>query len=155
MTIRNKISALIVASAIGVAGITQWEGFRSEAYLDIGGVPTIGYGSTKDVEIGDKIDEKGARRRLISEIVSEYHPGINNCVKVPLNQSEYDAYLSLTYNIGVNAFCKSTLVKLLNQEKYTEACNELPKWNKVKGKVSKGLVNRRAAELKLCMSEQE
>lgn len=151
---RNKIAALVIASAVGIGGITQYEGFKEEAYIDLAGIPTIGYGSTKDVKIGDRIDEKGARRRLISEVISEYHPGINNCVKVPLNQSEYDAYLSLTYNIGVGAFCRSTLVKLLNQEKYDEACKQILRWNKIKGRVSKGLTNRRQSEYNLCSKGQ-
>lgn len=149
---RWKISLLGI-SMLGLASITQYEGFRENAYLDVGGVPTIGYGSTENVHIGDRIDENGATRRLISDLMSEYHPAINNCIEVPLNQFEYDAYISLTYNIGSNAFCKSTLVKLLNQGKYTEACEQILKWNKVKGRIIPGLVNRREKEYKMCLGD--
>src|SRR5690606_30574745 len=145
----------VVASAVAIGTITQWEGFRSNAYLDIGGIPTIGYGSTEDVEMGDKIDVEGARSRLIKEVMDRYGQAVKNCVKVPLFQSEYDAYVSLTYNIGPNAFCKSTLVKKVNQEDYAGACEQIKRWNKVKGKVAKGLTNRREAEFALCIKEHK
>lgn len=152
---RKTIGALVVASAVAVGTITQWEGFRSDAYLDIGGIPTIGYGSTQDVEMGDRIDEKGARSRLITEVMDRYGQAVKNCVKTPLFQSEYDSFVSLTYNIGPNSFCKSTLVKKVNKEDYAGACKEILRWNKVKGKVVQGLTNRREAEYKLCIKEHE
>lgn len=153
-TRRTAIGALVV-SAMAIGTITQWEGFRSEAYVDMAGVTTIGYGSTKDVKIGDRIDEKGARTRLIFEARDIYGVALNNCVKAPLNQSEYDAYISLMYNIGSTAFCRSTLVKKLNQEDYTGACEQIKRWNKVKGKEIQGLTNRRESEYKLCISEHK
>lgn len=149
---RIKISLLSV-SMLGLIAITQYEGFRNATYLDLGGVPTIGYGSTENVNIGEIIDEGGARRRLISELDTKYQVGINKCIQVPLNQFEYDAYISLAYNIGTGAFCKSTLVKLLNQEKYEEACKQILRWNKVKGKEITGLTNRRKSEYQLCVGE--
>lgn len=154
MNNRVKI-ALLSVSLVGVTAITQFEGFESTTYLDVGGVPTIGYGSTKDVHVGDRIDEKGARRRLISELTQDYQPSVNNCVKVPLSQNEYDAYMALVYNIGSGAFCKSTLVKQLNAGNYIEACNQILRWNRVQGKVVRGLTNRRIAEHKMCMEGQD
>lgn len=150
---RKTISALVVASAVAVGTITQWEGFRSEAYRDIAGIPTIGYGSTENVKMGDRINVDGARSRLIKEVRDNYGQAVKNCVKVPLFQSEYDSFVSLTYNVGPNAFCKSTLVKKVNKEDYMGACEEIKKWNKVKGKVIRGLTNRRESEYKLCTSE--
>ena len=150
---RHGIKGLVLASAIAVGAISQYEGFRSEAYLDIGGIPTIGYGSTEDVKLGDRIDEKVARRRLIEEVRDVYGKAILKCVKVPLHQSEYDAYVSLTYNIGTGAFCSSTLVKKLNQEDYVGACEQIKRWNKVQGKVVQGLVNRREKEYKMCKED--
>ncbi len=166
---KRQLLAFLSVSVLGIATITHFEGFSPTPYADVGGVPTIGYGSTKNVKNTDRIDEKGARRRLISEIVDEYHPGLNNCIRVPLNQNEYDAYISLSYNIGIGAFCRSTLVKLLNQEKYEEACEQILEFNKVKVKVKeivdgkevtvikkipiKGLTNRRQAEHKLCLTQ--
>lgn len=155
MTTRKTIGSLILASAVAIGSITQYEGFKSDAYVDMAGIPTIGYGSTKDVHIGDRIDEKGARSRLIKEVMDTYGQGVKNCVKVPLHQSEYDAYVSLTYNIGVKAFCSSTIVKKLNQEDYSGACKQIKRWNKVNGKVVKGLDNRREGEYNLCIQDHQ
>ena len=152
---RNSIAGLVLASAVAIGTITQYEGFRSDAYLDIVGVPTIGYGSTKDVKIGDRIDENGARSRLIKEVMDTYGQAVKNCVKVPLHQSEYDAYVSLTYNIGPSAFCKSTLVKKLNTGDYSGACQEIKRWNRAKGKIVKGLSNRRQGEYNMCIIDHK
>lgn len=151
---RHPVDSLTLSDA-GLKLITKFEGFRSEAYLDIVGVPTIGYGSTMDVKLGDKIDEKDARSRLIYEVVHDYHPALNNACKVPLNQFEYDAYLSLMYNIGAGAFKRSTLLKYLNASQYEAAAKQILRWNKAGGKVVKGLTNRREAEYALCIKEQE
>ena len=142
---------LLFLSQEGLNLITNFEGFEPEAYLDIGGVPTIGYGSTKDVKLGDRIDENGARNRLIYEVVHTYHPALNNACKVPLNQFEYDAYISLMYNIGAGAFKRSTLLKYLNKSLYDEAALQILRWNKVNDREVKGLTNRRKAEYQLCV----
>lgn len=152
---RNSIIGLVLASSVAIGAITQYEGFRSEAYLDIVGIPTIGYGSTEDVKLGDRIDEKGARSRLIKEVMDTYGQAVINCVKVPLHQSEYDAYVSLTYNIGPNAFCKSTLVKKLNAGDYVGACKEIKRWNRAGGKIVKGLTNRREGEYNMCIMDHK
>lgn len=149
----RKYIGITTLSLIGLLALTQYEGFSDKAYLDIAKVPTIGYGSTKEVKIGDKIDEKGARSRLLKEVKDEYGVALNKCIKVPLNQSEYDAYISLSYNIGTTAFCKSTLVKKLNKQKYEEACKEILRWNRVKGEIVKGLIIRRQKEYKMCMEK--
>jgi lysozyme len=71
-------------------------------------------------------------------------------VTVPLFQYEFAAFVSLAYNIGVGAFCGSTLVKKLNAEDYAGACAEISKWNKFKGKPLLGLTRRRAEERAIC-----
>lgn len=169
----RMLLAVLAVSTLGISSIQNYEGFSEITYKDVGGIPTIGYGSTEGVKLGDRIDEKGATRRLIHELDTKYHNGINRCIRVPLNQSEYDAYISLTYNIGINAFCKSTLVKKLNQLDYVGACKEILRFNKVKKKVKeieiingveqevwvtkavpvKGLTNRRQSEYKLCLTQ--
>ena len=73
------------------------------------------------------------------------------CTKVPLNQNQYDALVSFTYNVGVGAYCGSTLVRKLNQGDYTGACNELRRWVYAGGKRVQGLANRREAERSLCL----
>jgi len=147
---RKAVVALSVSIAAFI-GILTHEGYRESAYIPVqGDVPTIGFGTTKNVKIGDKITPEKALVRALQDI-SMFESGIKQCVKVPLHQYEYDAYVSLSYNIGTNAFCKSTLVKLLNQEKYTEACNQIKRWVYSGGVKYQGLVNRREREHKQCL----
>ena len=138
-------------SAVALVGIAGWEGYRSVAYIPVpGDVPTIGFGTTKDVKMGDTIDPVAALQKKIRD-VEKFEGAVKQCVKVPLAQNEYDAYLSLAYNIGSGAFCRSTLVRKLNVEDYAGACEEILKWDKFKGKPLQGLTNRRQAEYKQCM----
>ena len=148
--ISRKAAAGFVASASIVAAIALNEGFRSRAYQDVVGVWTIGYGETKGVKPGDTITREQAMVQL-KKSIDVHAQGMLRCIKVPLYQHEYDAYVSFTYNVGVGNFCRSHLVRLLNQGKYTEACNELPKWVYAGGRVYPGLVRRRAEEQKLCL----
>ena len=103
---RLKLAALTL-SASALVGIATWEGFSGNAYQDIVNVWTIGFGSTKGVKSGDTIDPVKALQRKLDD-VQKFEGAIKQCVKVPLHQHEYDAYLSLAYNIGPTAFCNST-----------------------------------------------
>lgn len=150
LTQRIKLVALIL-SAAGLVGITSYEGFRDTAYNDGVGVSTIGFGTTEGVKPGDKISVEKALVRALTDI-KRFEGALKRCVKVPLSQNEYDAYISLSYNIGSGAFCSSTLVKKLNAGNYAGACAAISSWNRAGGKVSKGLVKRREAERKLCES---
>lgn len=138
-------------SAVALVSIAGWEGYKSVAYIPVpGDVPTIGFGTTKDVKMGDTIDPVTALQRKIRD-VEKFEGAIKQCVHVPLAQHEYDAYLSLAYNIGSGAFCRSTLVRKLNAQDYEGACKEILRWDKFKGKPLQGLTNRRQAEYKQCM----
>jgi lysozyme len=150
---RRVATGWIVSAAI-LVGIATQEGYKEAAYIPVpGDVPTIGFGATQGVKLGDKTTPVRALNRLLDEVDSVYAQGVRRCVKVPLYQHEFSAYVSLTYNIGVANFCGSTLVKLLNQEKYAEACAEISRWNRQGGKVSTGLVNRRKEERAICEGE--
>ena len=146
---RITVAALAV-SAAALVGIATHEGYRGEAYKDAVGIPTIGYGETAGVKMGDKTTPERALVQLL-ESTEKHADAIRQCIHVPLYQHEFDAYISLAYNIGTGAFCKSTLVKKLNQGDYTGACNEIRRWNKAGGKVLPGLVKRREAEYEMCM----
>ncbi|WP_312069487.1 lysozyme, partial [Acinetobacter sp.] len=78
---------------------------------------------------------------------------VNNLVKVPLSQNQFDALVSLTYNIGSTAFKNSTLLKKLNAKDYAGAADQFLRWNKGGGKVLKGLVRRREAERALFLKK--
>jgi lysozyme len=148
---RVKIAALAL-SASTLVGIAGWEGYSGSAYQDIVGIWTIGFGTTGGVAKGQNIDPVKALQRKLSD-VQKFEGAIKQCVKVPLHQYEYDAYLSLAYNIGPTAFCNSTLVRRLNEGQYDLACREILRWDKAGGKVVRGLTNRREAEYRQCIGK--
>lgn len=153
MTSNNKkrtAATALVVSSLAISSIAFFEGFRGTAYRDVTGIPTIGFGETKGVKMGDTISERKALE-LLRTSAEEHAKGMAACIKVPVSQNEYDAYVSFTYNVGVGAFCRSTLNKKLNAMDYTGACNELLKWNKAGGRVYNGLTKRRLEEHKLCL----
>lgn len=151
MPTRTKIAALSL-SAVALVGIASHEGYFGNAYQDIVGVWTIGFGSTDNVKPTEKTDPVKALRRAVTEL-GQMESQIKKCVSVDLTQYEYDAYLSLSYNIGTGAFCRSTLVKKLNAKDYEGACKEILRWNKAGGREVRGLTIRRQAEYKQCMGE--
>lgn len=150
-----KTAARCAVAALGISAtclvsIATFEGYKGKAYKDVVGVPTLGFGETKNVKMGDTTTPERALVRLLTS-AEEHADRIRKCIKVPLYQHEFDAYVSFGVNIGTNAFCKSTLVKKLNKGDYAGACAELKRWNKADGKVFPGLVNRRQKEYEMCM----
>lgn len=142
--------AALALSAAGLVGIVTYEGYTDRAVIPIpGDVPTIGFGTTEGVKMGDTITPPKALARALDD-VSKFEGAIKRCVTVPLHQFEYDAYTSLAYNIGPTAFCNSTLVRLLNEERYAEACAQISRWNRAGGRVVRGLTIRREKERALC-----
>jgi lysozyme len=138
-------------SGVALIGLLVAEGFRDHAYIPVAGdVPTIGFGTTENVKMGDKVTVTQALNRAMVD-VQKFEGAIKSCVKVPLHQYEYDAYTSLAYNIGSGAFCRSTLVRLLNQQKYEEACKQILRWDFFKGKPLRGLTVRREKEYQQCI----
>ena len=135
----------------GINLIKYFEGFRTKAYLDSVGVPTIGYGHTKGVKMGMIITETKAEE-LLREDLDYFEKKVLELVKVPLRQNEFDALVSFTFNLGEGNLKKSTLLKKLNNVSYTnpllmaEVADEFLKWNKAGGKVLSGLTKRRMAE---------
>lgn len=152
MGLKNRIAvAALSLSAAGLVGIANFEGFSEKAYIPVAGdVPTIGFGSTEGVKMGDTITVPKAIERLHRD-TEKAESAIGRCVKVPLSQGEFDAFTSFAFNVGAEAFCSSTLVKKLNSGDYAGACQELKRWVYVDGRRVQGLVNRREAEYRLCM----
>lgn len=156
MVNRQGVAALVL-SASALIGIAVSEGYKEEAYIPVAGdVPTIGFGSTinldgSPVRMGQKTTSVEALKRLGKD-VEKFETAVKTCAPVPMYQYEFDAYVSLTYNIGPNAFCKSTLAKKLVQYDYEGACKEILRWDMFKGKPLKGLTIRRQEEYKTCMN---
>lgn len=152
MSLKKRLAVGVLSlSATGLIGIASYEGFSEKAYIPINGdVPTIGFGSTEGVKMGDAITVPQALDRLRRDItVAE--SAISRCVRVPLSQGELDAYTSLAFNIGTDAFCRSTLVVKLNGGDYAGACEEIKRWVYAGGRRVPGLVARREKEYAACV----
>lgn len=129
----------------GINLIKRFEGLRLEAYRDSVGIPTIGYGHTHGVKMGDVITGAQADAFLREDLqVAELT--INTNVKVRLTQGQFDALASFVFNLGSGNFVKSTLLKKLNTGDYAGAADEFGKWVNAGEKKLPGLVKRRAAE---------
>ena len=151
LTTNRVKSGALVLSATALITLAVNEGFSDHAYIPVkGDVPTIGYGETQGVKMGDRITAIDALKALNRD-VAVYENDIKKCIKVPLSQNEFDAYVDLAYNIGPGAFCSSTLVRRLNHGDYALACRSILDWNKFHGAVLPGLTKRRQAEYYTCM----
>lgn len=129
----------------GIDLIKKFEGCRLEAYRCPAGIWTIGYGHTKGVKDGQKITQEQAEE-LLRDDLRVYEQAVESCVKVPINQNQFDALVSFCYNCGAEALRTSTLLRLLNESKYSDAGEQFLRWNKAGGKVLVGLTRRREEE---------
>lgn len=151
--IERKAVAALALSAAAFVGLIVSEGYTDNAIIPVkGDVPTYGFGTTDGVKMGDKTDPISAVKLALRD-VTKFEGAIKECVKVPLSQNEYDAWVNFTYNIGATAFCRSTAVRLLNAGQYRQACDQMLRWVYVKGNKVQGLVNRRQKEHAQCISD--
>jgi lysozyme len=131
--------------------IKEFEGFRENAYLDSAGVWTIGYGNTyyadgTPVKKGDKISRSDAEL-LFDDVLESFADEVNQLITVKINDCQFGAIVSLSYNIGITAFKKSTLLRKLNANPNDPAIEaEFARWIKAGGKTLNGLVKRRKKE---------
>ena len=130
--------------------VKQWEGFRDEAYLPTeNDVPTIGYGTTQGVNLGDTITEEQAEQ-LLARDLEEAASAVDDLVRVPLTSSQRAAVTSLVYNVGRSAFARSKALRELNRGNLDgfldEAFDEDKGFTRQAGNKLRGLVNRRMAE---------
>mgnify|MGYP003667557543 FL=1 len=137
----------------GLSLIKKFEGCRLEAYKCSGGVWTIGYGHTENVNEGDTITQDKADKLLKSDI-AQFEVYVNYSVIVELNQCQFDALVAWTFNLGPGNLRESTMLKKLNKADYTSVPNEMKRWNKAGGKTLDGLIRRRNAEALLFQSKE-
>lgn len=155
------VIAALALSAAGLVGLVSYEGYTDRAVIPIpGDVPTIGFGTTEGVHMGDRITPPAALGRALKD-AQKFEGALKECVTVPLHQWEYDTYVTFSYNVGSTAFCGSTLVRKLNAEDYAGACAELLRWTRAAGKDCSvrangcyGLFTRRQAEYNRCMGAE-
>ena len=133
-------------SAAGLALTKSFEGLRLEAYRDVGGVLTIGYGHTgPDVTDGETITEECAEMLLRADI-APCVAFVNRVVTVPLTQGQFDALVDFAYNEGREHLLNSTLLKMVNASRFDAAAAEFGIWVYAAGLPQMGLVRRRDAE---------
>lgn len=157
--LKNKGDSLVnnyKTSDDGVVLLVSLEGMELKAYPDSGGIYTVGIGTIKypdgkPVKKGDVITKEQAISYMKHDL-EKFEGVVNTSVLVKLNQQQFDALVSLTYNIGSSAFKNSTLLKMLNSGQYKVAADQFLRWNKVNGKEVKGLTNRRVQERLLFLS---
>lgn len=141
-----------VAAILALAGTigTYFEGTRSQAYQDIGGVWTICQGHTRGVKGRDTADDAKCLAYLQADM-SEAYGYVQRCINVPLTISQAAAFTDAAFNLGPSVVCGSTLQRLANAGDVLAACEELTRWNRAGGHVVAGLVARRQAERDLCV----
>jgi lysozyme len=135
----------------GLALLKRFEGLRLDAYLDGGGVPTIGYGSTKGVHMGMVITPGEAERLLLGDLSRhDITPYLDGCAT---SQCQFDAMTCLAFNIGLDRFNGSTVLKRHRQANYPRAADAFLLWHFDNGKPVKGLLSRREQERMLYLGE--
>ena len=154
MSLRKKTTTVVAAAVIASATpfIAKWEGLKTEAYRDIVGIPTVCYGETRGVSMTDRYTKEECFQ-MLEKAVGEYYQGLQPFMTNPdIPVSVQASMLELAYNVGISAVGRSTMMRLANQGKYVEACNELGKWVKAGGRTVRGLENRRAdSKRNLCL----
>ncbi|HLD90978.1 MAG TPA: lysozyme [Patescibacteria group bacterium] len=142
---------------VGLDLIKKFEGFSSKPYLCPAGIPTIGYGNTyyedgTKVKLTDAPITKERATEILNHVVATFAESVNEFVKIKVTQNQFNALVSLAYNIGLGNFSKSTVLRKLNIGDYEGAASSFLLWRKAGGKVVAGLVNRREAEKKVFLS---
>ena len=141
------LASALLPSQPGLDSIKKHEGVRYTAYLDAVQVPTICYGSTRKVYIGQRATPAECEERLLED-ATYAGKGVAKGVHVPLTQGQYDALVSFVSNVGETKFYRSTLLRKINAGDCWGAGAEFDRWVYAKGKRLKGLVSRRADERK-------
>lgn len=151
MASRLKKSAVAMGAAVALIG--GYEGLRLNSYQDVIGVWTACYGETRGIRPGMKFTKAECDAQFAKGLV-EFETGMRACLKRPdaIPIKPYIAFLSLSYNIGLGAFCKSSVARYANAGDLRAACNRIPAFNKAGGRVVRGLVSRRGDEQKYCLS---
>ncbi|AOM40593.1 lysozyme [Xenorhabdus hominickii] len=141
-------------SETGINKLKSYESLRLKAYPDpaTGAEPwTIGYGHIRGVKPGQVITVQQAETFLLQDLIPIYD-AIQQLVKVPLKQRQFDALCSFIFNLGINNFAHSTLLQKLNAGDYQGAAGEFLKWDRADGLELSGLRMRRESEQKMFLS---
>ena len=132
----------------GLALIESFEGLRLTSYADQRGIPTVGYGHTEGVYLGMSITQAQAEAYLHADAQVAVQ-AVSRLVKVTVTQNEFDALVSLAFNVGQGHFAGSTVLRDLNAGNTSGAAAAFMMWDKTDGEVNAGLARRRQAEMKM------
>lgn len=132
--------------------IQSFEQLRLVAYLDLRGIPTIGWGHTQGVRLGQRITETDAVGYLEQDL-AEAERGVEAALKVPVTDAQFSALVSLAFNVGTERVAGSTLLRKLNEGDVQGAAAEFPRWDHAAGLEVAGLLRRRLAEQRMFLSE--
>jgi lysozyme len=140
-------------SAAGMELLKRSEGYRNRVYLDVAGLPTIGYGHRllQPDSFPNGISELQAANLLSSDL-RDAEQAVLRLVKVPLTQGQFDALVDFTFNLGSARLASSTLLKCLNAGRYDDAAEQLLRWDHAGNQEVAALKTRRAAEAELWRS---
>ncbi len=130
----------------GLALLMRFEGFSATPYRCPAGVWTIGYGHTRGVNAASAPITRQQAMALLKEDASFSEQAVQRYAQAPLTANQFSALACLTFNIGAGAFARSTLLKRVNEQNFTAAAEEFPRWNTANGQKLPGLIQRRAAE---------
>jgi len=139
-----------VICSLTVGFIAKWEGKSNKAYLDLVQVPTVCYGTTRNVTLGDVRTDDECIALLKAEI-GRINTVLTSATSTYLKPNERAAIVSWAYNVGDGNMLRSTLLRKVKAGDIQGACNELTRWVYAGGRKVRGLVNRREAERKLCL----
>lgn len=141
----------MTTSSNGRRMVEGFEGLRTTAYQDQAGVWTIAYGHTQGVKKGDTCTQTEADE-FLAEDLRTAEAAVNHFVTAAINQNQFDALASFTFNVGAGSLQHSTLLSLLNQGAYQGAANQFLAWDMIAGKASTALLGRRKQERALFMT---
>lgn len=162
MTTQPKVSgtkkvgiASVLTLAIATPFVMKWEGLKTTTYRDVVGIPTVCYGETgPHIRMGMQFTRDECRDMLNARL-QQFAVQLDRCVATPLTPYQGAAVLELGYNVGSNAVCDSTLVRMIKQgEPASVWCRQLHRWVNAQGRRYQGLVNRREDSYQMCIKDE-
>ncbi|MFB5745086.1 lysozyme [Cedecea sp. S5-13] len=155
-SLKKTLAGLGAASALTIASfvIPELEGVRHTPYYDVAGVLTVCYGHTGDDIIKSKKYTEAECQAMLDKDMLPFARSVERSVKVPVDEYQKAALISFSYNVGVRAFERSSVLRHLNAGNYKVACDGLRAWVWAGGKQWQGLINRRDVEHELCTWSQ-
>jgi lysozyme len=152
-TAHKVVGAVTAAVLLATPLVANFEGIWTTAKIDYVGTghpPTVCYGETEGVKVGDKYTKEQCLD-MLSHKLPRYAAEIAPCIHVPISNKTRASLISFAYNVGTAGVCHSGTVKLINAGHPVDGCNAMMAWNRAGGRVVQGLTNRRTMERKLCL----